>query len=49
MIDFWIAFYGIWIRLFYDDSEIRALRNCRNQDLKRLELVERALREDGKL
>jgi len=44
--EIWHQIMKTWMELAF---EITALRECRNNDLKRLELVERALREDGKL
>lgn len=41
---FWLNVYDIWIQLFI---ETRALRNCHNTNKSRLDLIERALRNEG--
>jgi len=45
-----VNLYYATMRLIMDnDKEIRALRQCHNQNVSRLERVERAMREDGLL
>jgi len=45
-----INLYYSTLRLIMDnDAELRALRRCHNQNVSRLERVERAMREDGLL
>jgi len=45
-----VHLYYATMRLIMDnDAEIRALRKCHNQNVSRLERVERAMREDGLL
>ena len=42
----WLNCWEIWIQMFV---ETRALRACHNQNRSRIELIERALREEGML
>jgi len=39
-MDIWVTWLDLWF-------EIRALRNCHNQNRSRLELIEKALRKEG--
>jgi len=55
VILFWILYFIIdiyrwWCELIYSPvkkDEVRALRNCRNIDSKRIEVIEGILRENG--
>ncbi len=50
IIETQINLYYSTLRLIMDnDAELRALRRCHNQNVSRLERVERAMREDGLL
>ena len=42
--EFWLKMYEIWMELVF---EVRALRECHNQNRSRLELIEKALRKEG--
>ena len=43
--DWWLKMYGIWMELVF---EVNALRNCHSQNRSRIELIEKALRENNK-
>lgn len=43
---FWLDIWEIWWQMFV---ETQALRRCHNQNKSRIELIERALREEGML
>ena len=50
--EFWIDIYRWWCELIYapvKKDEVQALRNCRNIDSKRIEVIEGILRDEGKL
>ena len=42
--DWWLKIYEMWMDLWF---EVRALRECHNQNRSRLELIEKALRKEG--
>ena len=42
--DFWLKWYELWMDLAF---EVRALRNCHNQNRDRIEKIEKALRDEG--
>jgi hypothetical protein len=45
--EFWWIFWATWLRLFVNDEEVRALRNCHNTNAYRLDRIEAALRNEG--
>ena len=42
--EWWLKIYEMWMDLWF---EVRALRECHNQNRSRLELIEKALRKEG--
>lgn len=43
----WWQWYTWWTMTVYQPDEIRALRNCQNTNVVRLDRIEKALRKEG--
>lgn len=46
-LEFWYQFWVWWTMTVYQPDEIRALRNCQNTNVVRLDRIEKALRKEG--